>query len=249
MLPFIEQGSIYDGLNFSVGVFEGANKTFINTLGPIQTVLCPSDERRKVRDANGTAANGMARIPGTSYFGSIGAFDWDGENSNRSNGIFVMDPARTVSFASVKDGTTNTIAFGEVYGVLNEDGSFLGCQDGTATKVAPTSNTFNGEHWYRRHGERVLNSRNSAAVSGGFSSAHDGGAQFCMADGSVRFISENIDYILSSNASEAANDRGMRWATGEVDGTIYLNKTTLATRLGTYQRLFSRHDGLVVGEF
>ena len=55
----------------------------------------------------------------------------------------------------------------------------------------------------------------------GFGSAHLGGANFLMADGAVKFISENIDF---------ANDQD-------------------ATRLGTYQRLGRRNDGQPVGSF
>ena len=53
-----------------------------------------------------------------------------------------------------------------------------------------------------------------------FSSPHKGGALFLICDGTVRFINEEIDSGAGTN-----------------------------NQPGTYQRLSSRHDGHVVGEF
>jgi len=64
----------------------------------------------------------------------------------------------------------------------------------------------------------------SNECSRGFSSLHAGGVQFVLADGSVRFISENID-------QNAAYTGG----TNAVDSTL--------------ERLASRNDGQVLGEF
>jgi len=40
---------------------------------------------------------------------------------------------------------------------------------------------------------------------GGFGSLHPGGAQFCFADGSVRFLSENIDPEIYENLGHRAD--------------------------------------------
>jgi hypothetical protein len=47
----------------------------------------------------------------------------------------------------------------------------------------------------------------SSPVTAGFSSWHTGGAQFVLGDGTVRFLSENIDPIIFTNLMRRSDGR------------------------------------------
>ncbi len=85
-----------------------------------------------------------------------------------------------VKMSNITDGTSNTILFGEATG--GKDYNYLWISTG----AMPTAWNF-GKNWYQ------------------FSSEHVGGTHFALADGSVRFLSQNMDTLNYRRVSAVAD--------------------------------------------
>jgi len=156
--------------------------------------------------------------------------------------------ASKVSVAQITDGTSNTLMVGErcwqYKGRIIGAGNALGFS--SETNLAG-SNIRTASLAAVAIGYDGINALNPAALihaRRGFNSNHDGGAQFALADGSVRFISENIDYARLTvgppyNPASAASPNCLIGAKPQNYGYV----TT------TFARLLIRNDGQVVGEF
>ena len=300
------------------------NQEAVSTWFSLST--CPSDERVQFIQVNeGGATHGVnvatntKGAASTSYYGNAGSFQqtlvnplvsidndpgmsgltpaqaksgW--ANKNSANGLFAVNSS--VNISAIKDGTSNTIAVGEVsglrdsdsetmsswYGMISENGfadgdGTLGVNrltDGGAGTPSPTGE-YADTRAYLRTGFFRMNATDDnadAARSLGFSSEHVGGAQFAMCDGTVRFINENINLIAQfPGGSDDYKNGGCTYDTTPTPGAtgtrgpcgsdlpnatkgVYGVKTPTArgymdTNYGLYQRLFSRNDGLTLGEF
>lgn len=193
ILPYIEESNIYDQFDADVSIADPANAAFIDNI--ITAWQCPSDPKpdKWEIEEEGSPGTVLAELPTANYIGSFGTEELDGcENapgtapvSNggqcRGDGMFYHNSK--VRLRDITDGTTNTIMLGE-----RKTDVLLGWYSTWPGMVPEGEEAF----------QRVLGSadhvpNDPAAHLDDFSSRHVGGAQFTLGDGSVRFISENID--------------------------------------------------------
>lgn len=213
VLPFIEQQGIYDGIGIQKGMSAlRMNDTFngkrIREI-VLTSVRCPSDTAPElVTGNNDVMHNGFGANSGsapTSYKGVCGYnWGWGGVNINqpggsnhgleRGNGAFdrrmitingTNGADNTTAFRSITDGTANTLLVGESSNnFCNHTGSWLHFNGTTGTCVFPVNyKQSNGNPWPKKDWTRTYS----------FHSYHPGGAQFGIADGSVRFVAETMD--------------------------------------------------------
>ena len=257
LLPYIDQAPLYNTLDFTrhpYGNTGNGNSTVANkaAMSVVQPAFkCPSDTRPDTTgDNQNNANNGLQNHAVSSYMGCIGAFDGDACDEDnfipymgtpaRNNGLLVCNVTRKIR--DVSDGTSNCIAVGEVTFIpFGQDvnganiGSDRNYQYGNITTGGgPDCNRIganqNGGFNHLRSTRKKMNGPllNASTMWRAYHSRHVGGAQFVLCDGSVRFISENIDH---SNTNVGTND-------ANINGPF-----------STYQRIAAINDGQPVGEF
>jgi len=239
LFPQMDQAPRFNQLNVNgrrlVDLLNNAGQRDI-VREPIPSLRCPSDTTSdtvegtpQTMDFDGFAAVGTNYFGGTTNYLGVGPFVSLDLARDRPGTIFSRNSKNR--FRDMTDGSSNTFAIGERHfqcsagvwsGVRNDGGPGPRGINYVLGRVSiPLNFTQN------RTG-------NNSCVEA-FSSFHTGGSQFVMADGSVKFISENIDFN-NSNANVGDNN-------GPENGSFNIQN------LGVYQRLGLMDDGVPVGEY
>ncbi len=208
ILPQIEQTSVFKQWNFSKNVL--GNESAAKRNFPI--FFCPT-RRSEVRGGDEQAIMFQNwEQGGTDYGGSLGGCNgyhncgthesWQVATGRRPlstcKGIFWVNSR--VTFSSIKDGTSHTAMIGEVQRLRATSGPYdhRTSQDGWAVGASSTHFStcsdgcvgINGPHFEEP------------------GSDHPMGAHFGLADGSVRFCSENMNVFVLAALGSMANGDG-----------------------------------------
>ncbi|MEX1041830.1 MAG: DUF1559 domain-containing protein [Pirellulaceae bacterium] len=216
-LPFIEQGNLYDQMDFGVWnhvCCGGWSDAIINTV--VTTSLCPSDPAFGAKLQQGFHGNYVGNAGSTPYTGA-GTGNAVVEVGDNLNGVFY--PHSKIRMASLIDGTSNTLLFSEVLVNLdtsNHDvrGRYYNSDGGGCffSSFHPPSTSVGD----RPAGWCIDKRPHLPCASGGdhvvsARSMHPGGVMVGLCDGSVRFAGETIDVF----AWQSLGDRDSGQTIGE----------------------------------
>jgi prepilin-type N-terminal cleavage/methylation domain-containing protein/prepilin-type processing-associated H-X9-DG protein len=225
LLPFIEQDNLYNQLNLIGNPADpGVNTQYYNCTTPtdpgaqvIKLLLCPSDVLKP--QSTYTAGANTYYFGSNSYGGNAGRISFYTSDMTR-DGIFYLNVS--IKIADVLDGLSNTILFGERFHY-----------DPTFDQLYPNTPIANYGGWawanYLPGFDYLLSGRvpinymippSQAALGDpgfvfedlrlcAFGSGHSGGANFGLADGSVRFLNQNINLtqVLQPLCTRSGNER------------------------------------------
>jgi hypothetical protein len=205
-LPYVEQVPLHEQMSvcyegdYSKGL--GMNSLKCKKFYQVQLPLhhCPSDPSVK------ELTKDMFRFKGTdvaqtSYKGVLGnsriggsSSKWQGSpdcnHDETCNGLFFPNTyLRPIRIADISDGTSNTLMLGEDIPEHNVHSFWIHADTDYASTYAPLNYLPNPPtplEWWN-------------VIS--FRSRHPSGAQFCTADGSLHFVSQQIDYVAYQQLS------------------------------------------------
>lgn len=224
LLPYIDQANLYNQFNFSWatgirnesgGVVAGGTTAATNTNLDLSktlltVLLCPSDDGpTSYPSANTFYGCGVTNSARSSYGFSVAAANggalW-ASASRATRALFGLNSASRIR--DITDGTSNTVAVVE---------TTLDVDDGETQSWACSSHVGQGINfaaprginnwrccsWRSPPNAQFQPGRNGEWGEPG--SLHSGGIQVLLGDGSVRFISENIDAVTRTNLARIAD--------------------------------------------
>jgi prepilin-type N-terminal cleavage/methylation domain-containing protein len=226
IMPFVEQGNLYERWNLQLGY---ENQPVAVTKNAVKIYFCPSRRPPTMAFSNDTPSGGLSDFAACSGRGQGDGVNANGVINAEANGAMICarwivdTPGTTllewrglIRLTEITDGTSNTFLIGEKH--VRRTTKFGTAED---RSVYTSANANNYRRFAGIDGDTVtqykLDDWNFADVVQGvdnrsFGSLHPGVVQFVLCDGSVRAVRKGLD-------------------------------------INTLGRLSQRDDGEVIGEF
>ncbi len=218
MLPYVEQQNMADvyAEHLSAprtGSFSYTNLPEKTAVAP--TFMCPSDPANPKVHNGSTLANAQG-FHGNYVLGAGDGFFNEGGHAESANlnGIFYVGSQTTIG--DIKDGTTNTLMISEI--ILVKDGAIASGQEDIrrryhnvahagalfSTKYPPNTSQPDRHNYCLTTVEEAPCTPTGTDVIVSARSYHPGGVLVGLGDGSVRFLSENIDITIYNSLGTRA---------------------------------------------
>ena len=221
LMPYLEMDNLHRGLDLNESQVFAPNRILAKQTIPV--FLCPSDPDERdpypgpfPDDPSGTF---VANWPTTNYEGVMGActnsektletgapltLPWPHCGSYCTDGVMV--PYKSTAIREITDGTSNTLMIGErIYqkrswlkGAYHQfDRDTKVCVSAAKNVKWPINSPPDENGYYVADPLAPSGATKDKLFNDlWFGSRHDGGAFFLLADGSARFINENLDFAL-----------------------------------------------------
>jgi len=203
LLPLLDQANLYEAIDFNLDAADPANLAAADHV--LSSFLCPTDPApEKFMLTSGT------ELPASNY---VGIFGYGNVSMAPGAGTGVFYRNSSTRIRDITDGTSNTICVGErMHEHDNVDALAQVDANSTWYAAIPASPRPAGmtmAMMMEQSPSLVLghvgqdamgpmmamhHTPNSTNHIVNFSSNHTGGVQFLLCDGSVHFMSENVDY-------------------------------------------------------
>ncbi|MCG8586252.1 MAG: DUF1559 domain-containing protein [Pirellulales bacterium] len=227
LLPFLEQQSLFEKIDFTMPNNQGSNPSVLNDLA-FPNLSCPSDPDAGLMD-NGREDQYLPGPAGTysmaaSYVPSGGPLEMNvcpipamdpninckserggaipiSGGSAGAPGMFAGGPV-SYSFDHCRDGLSNTLLLGEQLPIYSTFMMYFSSHMNVATTNVPPNYHRTYTACPKSPTTRV---GDCYAQMGGYKSEHNGGVQVAMADGRVEWISDSIDYEVYQYLGDRAD--------------------------------------------
>ncbi|UUO06138.1 DUF1559 domain-containing protein [Blastopirellula sp. J2-11] len=223
VLPFIEQQNLHDQFNFSLPMYWGFNDDYTGTnpdcgtnnanfvpqTTPVTAFHCPSDP---LASNTSLTNNYMGVMGGDTYpsnnNGSAYNCRMNGSRLNYNNGMLYLNSK--TGFQSATDGSSNVYLVGESKYLFQPN---FCCETAAWSSAARINNddsllvNIAAATFQINSGDDPLANEVHMwdEMSGTFGSHHPGGCHMAMGDGSIHFVSENINIDIHRQLSKRSD--------------------------------------------